>query len=74
MSLSPLSDLPEAIVQLRNLRILFCLGCRFRSVPVVLGSLPSLYMLSFKSNQLVTIPPAALAPTLQWLILTDNQL
>jgi hypothetical protein len=31
-------------------------------------------MLSFKSNQLVTIPPAALAPTLQWLILTDNQL
>jgi len=74
VSLSPLSDLPEAIVQLRNLRILFCLGCRFRSVPVVLGSLPSLYMLSFKSNQLVTIPPAALAPTLQWLILTDNQL
>jgi len=74
VSLSPLSDLPEAIDQLRNLRILFCLGCRFRSVPTVLGSLPALYMLSFKSNQLVTIPPAALAPTLQWLILTDNQL
>ena len=74
VSLSPLSDLPEAIGKLSQLRILFCLGCRFGSVPLVLGVLPSLYMLSFKSNKLTSISAAALAPTLEWLILTDNQL
>eukprot|EP00900_Chrysochromulina_parva_P007856 jgi/Chrpa1/17071/Chrysochromulina_OHIO_Genome00020421-RA len=74
VSLSPLSDLPEAIGKLSQLRILFCLGCRFGSVPLVLGTLPALYMLSFKSNKLTSISPAALAPTLEWLILTDNQL
>ncbi|KOO27853.1 serine threonine protein kinase [Chrysochromulina tobinii] len=74
VSLSPLSDLPEAIGKLSQLRILFCLGCRFGSVPIVLGTLPALYMLSFKSNKLTSISPAALAPTLEWLILTDNQL
>jgi Leucine-rich repeat (LRR) protein len=61
VSLSPLSDLPEAIGKLSQLRILFCLGCRFGSVPIVLGTLPALYMLSFKSNKLTSISPAALA-------------
>ena len=59
---------------MQSLRILFGLGCSFKHVPPVVGALPSLYMLSFKSNQLTTIAEGALAPSLQWLILTDNQL
>ena len=75
ISLNPqLNDLPEEMRGMQSLRILFGLGCSFKHVPPVVGALPSLYMLSFKSNQLTTIAEGALAPSLQWLILTDNQL
>ena len=57
-----------------HLRILFALGCGFKHIPDALGALPSLYMLSFKSNQLERISAGALAPTIEWLILTDNRL
>lgn len=74
ISLSPLSELPAELGQLGKLRILFVLGAQFTSIPLVVGTLPSLYMLSFKSNQLSTIDARALAPTIEWLILTDNRL
>ena len=74
ISLSPLSELPSELSKLSKLRIFFVLGCRFTSIPLVVGTLPSLYMLSFKSNQLTVIDDGALAPTIEWLILTDNQL
>ena len=75
LSLNPgLSSLPDAVGALQSLRILFALGCSFTSVPPILATLSSLYMLSFKSNQLSHISDKALAPSLQWLILTDNKL
>ena len=56
ISLNPqLSALPDEIRGMRSLRILFALGCGFTHVPPVLAALPSLYMLSFKSNQLTSI-------------------
>ncbi len=69
-----LTDLPDSISQLTNLRILFFAQNNFTSIPLVLGTLPSLYMLSFKSNQIDTIHPASLSPTIGWLILTDNKI
>jgi len=74
LSLNPISALPDQLEQLSSLRIFFCLGTRFTSIPSVVGRLPSLYMLSFKSNQLETIAEDALPPTIEWLILTDNKL
>jgi len=72
-----LSTLPEWLDEAVHLRTLFLLGNAFESVPVVVGRLPSLFMLSFKSNRLTGttgIPPGALPATLGWLILTDNAL
>mmetsp|Transcript_39734 Transcript_39734/g.84657 ORF Transcript_39734/g.84657 Transcript_39734/m.84657 type:complete len:455 (-) Transcript_39734:167-1531(-) len=74
VSFNPLQAVPDEIGKLSHLRILFTLGCKFTSVPPVLGSLPSLSMLSFKSNQLKHIDAGALAPSIRWLILTDNRL
>ena len=69
-----LTALPDGFERLVNLRTLFFLGNRFTEVPAVLGRLPRLYMLSFKSCRLTSVPGAALAPSLGWLILTDNAL
>jgi hypothetical protein len=75
ISLNPaMSTLPQDMSALQSLRILFALGCSFESVPPVVAALTSLYMLSFKSNKLKTIGEDALAPSIEWLILTDNQL
>ena len=75
LSLNPgLCTLPDEIGGMDHLRILFALGCGFKHIPDALGALPSLYMLSFKSNQLERISAGALAPTIEWLILTDNRL
>jgi len=43
-------------------------------LPAELGSLPQLSMLSFKANRLHTVPSNSLAPSVQWLILSDNRL
>lgn len=69
-----LSSLPEELVQCQRLRILFFAGNRFTSIPTLLGRLPNLYMLSFKGNQVQRVPDEALSPSIQWLILTDNQI
>lgn len=59
---------------LPNLSILFCPANMFDELPAVIGSCPSLQMVSFKSNQMKRIHPNALQPQLRWLILTDNKL
>jgi hypothetical protein len=69
-----LRDLPRGFDRLVNLRTAFFLGNAFEAVPAVLGRLPSLFMLSFKSCRLRVVHGEALAPSLGWLILTDNQL
>ena len=70
-----ISSLPSDLgVHLPNLSILFCPANRFQELPAVVGSCPSLQMVSFKSNQMKRIHPDALQPQLRWLILTDNQL
>ena len=69
-----LSTLPGEISNLASLRIFFALGNAFETIPTVMGALPSLYMISFKSNKLTHIPEEALAPSVEWLILTDNKL
>ena len=56
VSLNPqLGTLPDEIASLQSLRILFALGCSFTTIPPALAKCASLYMLSFKSNQLEAI-------------------
>ena len=69
-----LDSLPDDFYRLTKLRILFFANNKFRSIPIVLGRLPSLYMLSFKSNLVRDIPSESISPSLEWLILTDNQI
>jgi Leucine-rich repeat (LRR) protein len=69
-----LSSLPESFGALRRLRTAFFLGCDFETLPGVLGTLPELFMLSFKANRLARVPADSLAPSLVWLILSDNRL
>jgi Leucine-rich repeat (LRR) protein len=69
-----LTDLPSEFTAFHNLRILFMPQNLFQHIPVVLGSLKSLYMLSMKSNQILTIPEESLSISLGWLILTSNRI
>ena len=67
-----LCDLPLEMILFKKLRILFFAQNKFEYIPDVLGQLPALYMLSFKSNMLRAVTPQSLSPSLGWLILTDN--
>lgn len=69
-----ISTLPDSMVVFQKLRILFFAQNKFTHIPKVLGKLSSLYMLSFKSNQLCVIDDASLSPSICWLILTDNNI
>jgi hypothetical protein len=69
-----LESIPDEIVQLKKLRILFLSNNRFTQFPVILGQCQSLSMIGFKANQLNFIPEHAFPETLQWLILTDNRI
>jgi Leucine-rich repeat (LRR) protein len=69
-----LSSLPEEIAEFRKLRILFFAQNKFNHIPDILGSLPSLYMLSFKSNIVERVSATSLSPSIRWLILTDNKI
>lgn len=69
-----LSDLPDDFDRLHRLRIVFLSFNAFRHVPEVLGRCPKLTMLGMKANAIERVDGAALAPTLRWLILTDNQI
>lgn len=69
-----LSDLPDDLARLSKLRILFCSQNDFRHLPEVIGKLPALQMLGFKSNRIGQVDEASLPASLRWLILTDNRI
>jgi tRNA A-37 threonylcarbamoyl transferase component Bud32 len=74
LSGNQLSDLPEELSQLTNLRIIFASNNLFMHLPDVLGSLPKLEMVGFKTNQIKTVSEQSLPTQLRWLILTDNEI
>jgi Protein kinase domain/Leucine rich repeat len=74
LSGNQLSSLPDDLPRLHKLRIIFCSDNLFTELPKVLGQCKSLTMVGFKANQINNVPDAALAPTLRWLILTDNRI
>jgi Leucine-rich repeat (LRR) protein len=61
-----LSSLPDEMVQFSKLRVLFFSGNDFERVPVCLGALSSLYMLSFKHNKLVEVAEERYGPQRLW--------
>lgn len=69
-----LNDLPAGLAACTRLHTLFASNNRFTHLPPVLGRLPALDTLGFKANQIAEVPAEALAPTLRWLILTDNHI
>ncbi|MFA0193493.1 leucine-rich repeat-containing protein kinase family protein [Vibrio artabrorum] len=74
LSGNQLSDLPEELSQLTNLRIIFASNNLFTHLPDVLGSLPKLEMVGFKTNRIKTVSEQSLPTQLRWLILTDNEI
>ncbi|WP_261884528.1 leucine-rich repeat-containing protein kinase family protein [Vibrio pomeroyi] len=72
LSGNQLSELPQQLTQLTNLRIIFASNNLFTHLPDVLGSLPKLEMVGFKTNQIKTVSEESLPVQLRWLILTDN--
>ncbi|MFA0470490.1 leucine-rich repeat-containing protein kinase family protein [Vibrio sp. 10N.222.51.E8] len=74
LSGSQLSDLPAELSKLTNLRIIFASNNLFTHLPDVLGSLPKLEMVGFKTNQIKTVSEQSLPTQLRWLILTDNEI
>jgi Protein tyrosine and serine/threonine kinase/Leucine rich repeat len=72
LSGNQLSELPEDMGRLKRLKILFCSDNAFSHVPDSLGQCPQLGMLGFKHNRISQVSAASLAPSLHWLILTDN--
>jgi hypothetical protein len=69
-----LKGLPQEFHLFQNLETLFFANNLFESIPEVLGRLPKLFMLSFKSCKLKEISEVSLSPSIGWLILTDNKL
>ena len=74
LSGNALSALPDDLPRLSKLRIIFCSDNLFTTLPAVLGRCAQLSMIGFKANRIHTIEAGALAPTLRWLVLTDNEL
>lgn len=72
LSNNALATLPEGLATLTRLHTLFASSNRFERLPPMLGRLPRLDTLGFKANRIAQVPAQALAPTLRWLILTDN--
>jgi len=74
LSDNQLAELPESIVKLKHLKVLFFARNNFTTFPIILKEFPVLSMVGFKSNQIHTIPENAFPPLLKWLILTDNKI
>lgn len=74
LSNNQLSQLPDDLHRLTQLRILFASNNRFQSLPNSLGACPKLEMIGFKSNQIVDVCSASLPRQTRWLILTDNRI
>ena len=73
LSNNQLSLLPEDLLRLHRLRVLFASNNRFTTLPAVLGRCESLDLVGFKSNAIEDVPEDALPASLRWLILTDNR-
>ncbi len=74
LSNNALSSLPEEFIRLTKLKIFFASQNNFEHLPEVLGSMPKLEMVGFKSNQIKQVSEKSLPIRLRWLILTDNQI
>lgn len=74
VSNNALHTLPEGLSRLSKLHTLFASNNQFTKLPSVVGRLPALDTMGFKANQIAEVPAASLAPTLRWLILTDNRI
>lgn len=74
LSNNQLTDLPDELENLVNMRILFLSNNDFEQIPAVLARCPKLEMISFKSNRLVRVGEGVLPVDTRWLILTDNQI
>ena len=69
-----LNELPSEFSVFHKLETLFIPSNKFTYLPTVIGLLVSLYMVSFKSNQISTISETSLSPSIGWLILTGNSI
>jgi hypothetical protein len=74
LSGNALDALPDDLVRLHRLRVLFCSDNRFTELPASIGQCHGLDIVGFKANRIRTVPAEALPPSLRWLILTDNQI
>lgn len=74
LSNNQLSALPNELIQLTKLKIIFVGSNNFETLPEVLGACENLEMVGFKSNKIKHVPANALPAKLRWLILTDNQI
>jgi hypothetical protein len=74
LSNNQLTDLPNDLDRLVNLRILFLSNNNFEKIPKVVAACPKLEMISFKSNDLVEVGEEVLPLDTRWLILTDNRI
>ncbi len=69
-----LTTLPENFADLHSLRIVFFSHNPFTEIPKVLAECANVTMIGFKSCNLTSWPENVLPTSLQWLVLTDNQL
>ena len=75
VSENPLLTLPSELVHCTKLDVLFVSSCpSISSLPPVLGEMPSITRLGWRSGSLTSIDPNGLPPNLIHLILTDNQI
>lgn len=74
LSNNQLSELPQDLGRLINLKVIFCSNNLFTSLPAMLSTCPKLEMIGFKSNQIEEVPATALPLQTRWLILTDNKI
>lgn len=74
LSGNALTTLPDDLPRLNKLRIFFASNNPFTELPEVLGQCSQLSMVGFKASRIREVPGTALAPTLRWLILTDNEI
>lgn len=74
LSHNQLSELPNDLDRLVNMRILFLSSNNFQRIPAVLAACPKLEMISFKSNDLTQVDENVLPVDTRWLILTDNHI
>jgi hypothetical protein len=74
LSNNQLSALPDEIVALKKLKILFASNNLFTHLPPILGKFEHLEMIGFKANQIIEVGASSLPAKLRWLILTENRL